>query len=99
MDDSRTLATFVLFGVGLWVLDILARPLTPPRAALVYGMAAAFVLALVLPFTQEFFALEVPPAIVLFAGIGMIAIAVLTLESGLKAAGWVALRRSARGRR
>ena len=97
--ESRTLATLVLFGVGLWVLDILARPLTPPRAALVYSMGAAFVVALALPWTREFFALEVPPAIVLFSGIGMVAVAVLALEGGLKAAGWVTLRRSARARR
>ena len=99
VDESRTLATLVLFGVGLWVLDILARPLTPPRAALVYSMAGAFVVALALPWTRDFFALEVPPAIVLFSGIGMVAVAVLALESGLKAAGWVALRRSSRARR
>ncbi len=34
---SRTTATLVLFGVGLWVLVIIARPLTTQRKALIAG--------------------------------------------------------------
>ena len=38
LDEARTTATLVLLVVGLWVLDILARPITPFRGALFASM-------------------------------------------------------------
>jgi len=40
--DARTTATLVTTVLGLWVLALLARPLTPPRIALIGAMAGAF---------------------------------------------------------
>jgi cation-transporting ATPase E len=62
LDQSRTTATLILVSVGLVVLVRLAQPLSAWRAGLVASMVGSFALALLLPFTREFFALELPPA-------------------------------------
>ena len=46
--------------MALWLLGILARPWTWWRILLVAAMAGGAVLALVIPFVRDFFALEVP---------------------------------------
>ena len=69
--EEQTTAVMVLTFIGFAVLTIVAAPLTPLRLGLVWGMASVFVLALVLPATQEFFALDPPPLVVWLAGIGI----------------------------
>ncbi len=94
LDESRTTATLVLFFVALWVLGILARPYTPFRRFLVGSMVAAFVLALAIPGIRHFFALALPPVVVLLAGVGVAGIACAALEFGWRSSGWVAHRRA-----
>jgi cation-transporting ATPase E len=72
--QARTAATMVLCWIGFLILSIIAAPLTRARLALVWGMAAAFVLALLLPVTKAFFALVPPPLIVWLAGFGIAAL-------------------------
>jgi cation-transporting ATPase E len=74
LGQERTTATMVLTWVGLAVLSIVAAPLTPARLALVWSMAALFLLALIVPFARSFFALAPPALIVWLAGIGIAAI-------------------------
>ena len=74
--EARTVATIVLLGTALWLLTVLARPLTPLRRALIAAMGAAFVLILAIPASKQFFALDVPPTIVTLAAIGIVAVAV-----------------------
>ncbi|HSD49238.1 MAG TPA: cation-translocating P-type ATPase, partial [Actinomycetota bacterium] len=74
LTQARTSATMVLCWIGFLILTIIAAPLTPPRLLLVWSMAAAFVAALILPFTREFFALDPPPPIVWLAGFGIAAL-------------------------
>ena len=93
LDESRTTATLVLFFVALWVLGILARPYTPFRRFLVGSMVAAFLVVLSVPGIRHFFALTLPPLVVLLAGIGVAGIACATLEFGWRASGWAAHRR------
>jgi cation-transporting ATPase E len=63
--QARTTAAIVLFALGLWVLGLLSRPLDPTRIGLVLGMAAAGVLAMVVPLSSRLFALDAPPLHVL----------------------------------
>ncbi|MHA7957424.1 HAD-IC family P-type ATPase [Streptomyces sp. L500] len=51
-------ATLTLFLISLWVLAIIARPYTWWRVALVAAMGAGFVVVLVVPWLQRFFALK-----------------------------------------
>ena len=53
LEQSRTVATLVLFGVGMWVLSIVARPLTRARVALIALMITLFVLVLASPVDAE----------------------------------------------
>jgi cation-transporting ATPase E len=85
--EARTTATLVLFGVALWVLDILARS-TAVRPVLVLTMAAGFAAALALPAAREFFALDPPRALVWLAAVGVVTLAGLALEAGWRAVGW-----------
>jgi cation-transporting ATPase E len=59
-DQARTAATLTLMLVGLWVLNLLARPITAGRALLFGAMVAAFVVILAVPAFSDFFALDVP---------------------------------------
>jgi len=80
LTQARTTATLVLLVVGLWVLAILARPITPFRAALVGSMVGLFLLVLTYPPAREFYALEIPPGDAVFAGLCIAASAIALLE-------------------
>jgi cation-transporting ATPase E len=80
--ESRTAATFTLFGVGVWVLAILARPWTIGRRVLVIGMVASFAVTIAVPPVRRFFELDLPRPVVVFAAIGVVAGANLALELG-----------------
>jgi len=56
--ESRTLATLALVVIGLWVLGLLARPLTRLRTVLVVTLAAAVPIGAALPFVRRFFDLS-----------------------------------------
>jgi hypothetical protein len=64
----------VLTWIGFLVLSIIAAPLSRWRLLLIWSMAALFVIALVWPPSQTFFALDPPPLIVWLAGFGIAAI-------------------------
>jgi cation-transporting P-type ATPase E len=83
--QARTTATAVLFGVGLWVLTMLARPVTRARRALEASMAGAFVVVLAVPGLRHFFALEIPTVEVILSAVGITALAIALLESGRRA--------------
>ena len=69
--EEQTTAVMVLTFIGFAVLTIVASPLTPLRLGLIWTMVALFVLALVWPVSQRFFALDPPPLVVWLAGIGI----------------------------
>jgi cation-transporting ATPase E len=95
LTQSRTTATFVLFGVGLWVLLILVRPLTSARRALITALALAFALAVVAPGSRRVFALDVPRPVVVMAILGVVALAGASMELGIRVAALVGPRVSA----
>jgi cation-transporting P-type ATPase E len=74
LGQARTTAVMVLTWIGLLVLSIIAAPLTPRRLALIWSMAGLFLLALLLPATQAFFALHPPDDLVWLAALGIAAI-------------------------
>ena len=72
--EARTSAVMVLTWIGLLVLSIIAAPLTRARIALIWSMAGMFLLVVLLPPTQTFFALKPPDDLVWLSGLGVAAI-------------------------
>jgi cation-transporting ATPase E len=90
--ESRTVATLTLVVVGLWILGIMARPLTRWRFALLAALTAGLGLVLVIGPVRRFFALEYVPG----PALGIVVLAVLggivLVELGLRVAGWRRVR-------
>jgi cation-transporting ATPase E len=72
--QARTTATMVLCWIGFLVLSIIAAPLTRPRLMLVWSMASAFIVAMLVPGSRTFFALTPPPLLVWLGAIGIAAL-------------------------
>ena len=106
LDEARTTATIVLLAVGLLIVTRLAQPLNRMRRLLIAAMAAAMILAVVLPVPRAFFALNPPPPIVVLAAIGVGAISERLLRVDLRvrttfgpwlAARWAAATNASKG--
>jgi cation-transporting ATPase E len=85
---ASTAATITLLIVGLWVLNLLARPITPWRFVLFAAMVGAFVLIIAVPPLRDFFALDLPNAPAMWGTIGSAAGGVAALELGWQARQW-----------
>ncbi|MGH2595400.1 MAG: HAD-IC family P-type ATPase, partial [Actinomycetota bacterium] len=72
--EARTSAVMVLTWIGLLVLSIIAAPLNRARLMLIWSMAASFLVVVLLPVTQRFFALKPPDDLVWLAALGVAAI-------------------------
>ncbi|GGP49141.1 HAD-IC family P-type ATPase [Streptomyces calvus] len=73
-------ATLTLFLISVWVLAIIARPYTWWRVALVATMAGGFLLVLVVPWLQKFFALKLVGMTMPWIAVGIAAGAAAVLE-------------------
>jgi len=80
LDAETSVATLTLFLISLWVLAIVARPYTLWRLALVAAMAGAFVLVLMVPALQHFFALKLVGVTMPWLAVAVSAGAAATLE-------------------
>lgn len=80
LDAETSAATLTLFLISMWVLAIIARPYTWWRVALVASMAGAFLLVLVVPWLQHFFALKLVGMTMPWIAVGIAAVAAATLE-------------------
>ncbi|WP_128375018.1 cation-translocating P-type ATPase [Streptomyces cavernae] len=80
LDAETSAATLTLFLVSMWVLAIVARPYTWWRLALVASMAGAFVLVLVVPWLQHFFALKLVGVTMPWIAVAISAMAAVALE-------------------
>ena len=87
--EARTAATVVLAGLGVWILSILARPLTPARRWLVAAMAAGLAVSALVTPIGSLFGLDMPDPLIWLGALGLIFIGGVVLEAGLKASGWV----------
>lgn len=80
LEAETSVATLTLFLISMWVLAIIARPYTWWRIALVASMGAGFLLVLVVPSLQEFFALRLTGGTMPWIAVGIAAVAAATLE-------------------
>ncbi|PZG89408.1 magnesium-transporting ATPase [Streptomyces sp. NTH33] len=80
LDAETSAATLTLFLVAMWVLAIIARPYTWWRVALVASMGAAFVLVLLVPALQRFFALHLVGTAMPWLAVGIAVVAAAVLE-------------------
>ncbi|MFB7996708.1 HAD-IC family P-type ATPase [Streptomyces sp. NPDC056002] len=80
LDAETSSATLTLFLVSMWVLAIIARPYTWWRVCLVAAMGAAFLLVLMVPRLQDFFALKLVGASMPWTAVGIAAVAAVALE-------------------
>ncbi|MEU8482041.1 cation-translocating P-type ATPase [Streptomyces sp. NPDC048641] len=80
LDAETSSATLTLFLVSMWVLAIIARPYTWWRVCLVAAMGAGFLLVLVVPWLQDFFALKLVGASMPWTAVGVAAVAAVALE-------------------
>lgn len=89
--ESRTTATLILAAVGLFALGIVSRPLVPWKKGLIAAMSGLLVLSMAVPFLRDFFALDLPRAVVLLSAVGIVAITGLVMVFALRAVGWARL--------
>ncbi|WP_405584391.1 HAD-IC family P-type ATPase [Streptomyces sp. NBC_01092] len=80
LDAETSVATLTLFLISMWVLVIIARPYTWWRVALVAAMGLGFVVVLVVPWLQEFFALRLVGMTMPWIAVGISAGAAVALE-------------------
>ncbi|MGX4691403.1 HAD-IC family P-type ATPase [Streptomyces sp. JNUCC 63] len=80
LDAETSAATLTLFLIAMWVLAIIARPYTWWRIALVASMGAAFVLVLLVPALQHFFALKLVGTAMPWLAVGIAVAAAAVLE-------------------
>jgi cation-transporting ATPase E len=80
LDAETSAATLTLFLISMWVLAIIARPYTWWRIALVAAMGGAFLLVLVVPWLQDFFALKLVGMEMPWTAVGIAAVAAAALE-------------------
>ena len=80
LDAETSAATLTLFLISMWVLAIVARPYTWWRIALVASMGGAFLLVLVVPWLQDFFALKLVGVTMPWLAVGIAAVASVALE-------------------
>ncbi|MFD9032939.1 HAD-IC family P-type ATPase [Streptomyces sp. NPDC059567] len=80
LDAETSAATLTLFLVSMWVLAIVARPYTWWRIALVATMGGAFLLVLVVPWLQDFFALKLVGVTMPWTAVAIAAVGAVLLE-------------------
>ncbi|MEU0075882.1 cation-translocating P-type ATPase [Streptomyces sp. NPDC006332] len=80
LDAETSAATLTLFLISMWVLAIIARPYTWWRIALVAAMGAAFLVVLVVPSLQDFFALKLVGVTMPWLAVGISVVAAAVLE-------------------
>ncbi|MDI1459327.1 HAD-IC family P-type ATPase [Streptomyces sp. ATE26] len=80
LEAETSAATLTLFLVSMWILAIIARPYTWWRIVLVAAMGAAFLLVLVVPALQDFFALRLVGVAVPWTAVAVSAVAAAALE-------------------
>jgi cation-transporting ATPase E len=87
--NSRTIATVVLVGIGLWVVGHVARPLTLWKVGLVVAMVGVGALAFAAPFGRVLYGLDVLNVRAWLECGAVTSIAVATLEGALRMGEWV----------
>jgi cation-transporting P-type ATPase E len=80
LDAETSAATLTLFLASMWVLAIVARPYTWWRVCLVAAMGACFLIVLIVPWLQDFFALKLVGTTMPWGAVGIAATGAVLLE-------------------
>ncbi|MEU6538078.1 cation-translocating P-type ATPase [Streptomyces sp. NPDC047000] len=80
LDAETSAATLTLFLISMWVLAIIARPYTWWRLALVAAMGGAFLVVLIVPSLQHFFALKLVGVTMPWIAVGIAGVSMVALE-------------------
>jgi cation-transporting ATPase E len=88
LDQARTAATLTLLIVGLWILNLLARPITPQRAVLFGAMVGAFAIIMAVPSLRDWFRLDFPREEITTAAVIIAFVACVILEVGWQVVQW-----------
>lgn len=80
LEAETSVATLTLFLISMWVLAIIARPYTWWRIVLVAAMGAGFLVVLVVPGLQNFFALKLVGVAMPWLAVGISVVAAAVLE-------------------
>jgi cation-transporting ATPase E len=80
LDAETSAATLTLFLLEVWVLAIVARPYTWWRVGLVLAMVLGFLVVLVTPWMQTFFALKLVGTQIPWTAVGIAAAGGIVLE-------------------
>ncbi|MFI9762615.1 HAD-IC family P-type ATPase [Streptomyces sp. NPDC051963] len=80
LDAETSAATLTLFLISMWVLAIIARPYTWWRILLVAAMGAGFLIVLIVPWLQNFFALKLVGVTMPWIAVGIAVVAAAALE-------------------
>ncbi|MYT40044.1 HAD-IC family P-type ATPase [Streptomyces sp. SID8356] len=89
LEAETSAATLTLFLVAMWVLAIIARPYTWWRIGLVAAMGLGFLIVLVVPWLQDFFALKLVGTTLPWTAVGIAVAAAALLELSWR---WVGRR-------
>lgn len=93
----QTAATLCLTAVGLWVLNVALRPLTPPRLALIGAMYLLLAAVLLVPVSQQYHLFMMPSAELLTVALVASIVGCGLVEVGSRAITALTERRSASG--
>jgi cation-transporting P-type ATPase E len=80
--EARTAATLVLGAIGLWIVDVLARPLSKWRLIMLVVLATAGILSMSIAWLRTFWNLEFPPTSVLALAAAIGGLAIVVIEVG-----------------
>ena len=86
--DAQSLTTMTLVAVGLGVLLLVARPLTPARKLIAALVGIGSILVFLVPDLRTFYALSLPRPAIVLAAVGIIAITGAVMYATLRASGW-----------
>ena len=75
LPEARTLATITLLTMGLVILLTVSRPIDPWKVALAAAMAACYIGIMALPWTREYFELDLFTGQAWFVAAGAVAVA------------------------
>ena len=80
LQQVQTASVITLTLMGLWVLNLISRPLTKWKLTLVAAMYALLLLVLLIPASREFHQFEIPPVDLTLAAVTIGAVACVLLE-------------------
>ncbi|MEU0372692.1 HAD-IC family P-type ATPase [Streptomyces sp. NPDC006283] len=87
LEAETSVATLTLFLIAMWVLAIIARPYTWWRVGLVAAMGLGFLLVMVVPWLQDFFALKLVGSVLPWAAVAIAVTGAALLELAWRVVG------------